>query len=188
MTEKPDDAFHFEGEEAGSGFASPALDFVATGLLVALSIAVMIASVALPVPGGLRTAPGLLPFITAASLLLMALALGWSAWMRHRSGVGGGLLDERDLRTDLRSIGLAAAVAAYIAALQFLAFQKFLTLGPLTYTISAFEPVTVVALSAIIAMSWKGPLWITVLVSVVWTLILSVVFQHVFSIPLPGSF
>lgn len=188
MTDKSDDTFHFEGEEAGAGFASPALDFVAAALLVLLSVAVMIASVSLPVPGGIRTAPGLLPFITAASLLLMALALGWSAWTRHRAGVRGGLLEGRDLGTDLKTLGLAAAVAAYIAALQLLAFSKYFSFGPFNHTISAFEPVSVVALSAIIAMSWKGPLWIIVAVSAGWTIILSVVFQHVFSIPLPGSF
>ena len=54
--------------------------------------------------------------------------------------------------------------------------------------VSAFEPATILALTSIIHVSWRGPLWITTTIAVTWTLILSLVFQLVFRIPLPGSF
>jgi hypothetical protein len=60
--------------------------------------------------------------------------------------------------------------------------------GGFRHSVSAFEPVTVVALAVIIQASWRGPLWITVAVAAGWTAVLSAVFQHVFKIPLPGTF
>ena len=79
-------------------------------------------------------------------------------------------------------------VAVYIAALQVLAFRHDIVIGSIRHTISAFEPVSVVAISAIIVLSYRGRLWITVLVTVGWVTILSLVFQQLFKIPLPGSF
>ncbi len=178
----------FEGEEAGSGFASPALDLIASALLIALAFAFAIASLSLPVPGDITTAPGLLPFIVAVSLMVMALGLGASALARRRAGESGAAFADRDLTTDLRSLLLAGAVAIYILALQHLAFQQNFSAFGQNLKLTAFEPVTIIALSAIIHFSWRGPLWITTGVSITWTLILSLVFQIVFRIPLPGTF
>lgn len=178
----------FEGEEAGTGFASPTLDLIASAALIAIAIAVMAASVALPMPGAIHTAPGLLPFIVAASLLIMALGLGASALARRRAGIHPPAFADRELSTDLRSLLLAGAVAIYITALQMLAFQQNFSLFGTTLRLSAFEPATILALSSIIHLSWRGPLWITASVSIVWTVILSLVFQLVFRIPLPGTF
>lgn len=187
MSQTHDDVVKFEGEDPSSGFASPLLDLIAAGFLTLLSVVVIIASLALPVPGDLVTAPGLLPFLTGASLLIMAVILAFTAIQRKRSGVVGEE-DERDISEYFRALGLATAVAIYIAGLHFLAFQNYQNIGGFRFTLSAFEPVTIVALSAIIYISWRGPLWATVLISVVWTVALSLVFQKVFTIPLPGGF
>lgn len=178
----------FEGEEADAGLASPALDLIASAVLVVITLVVMVASWRLPMPGEIHTAPGLLPFLVAASLLVMAVGLGASAMARRRSGASSPMLAERDLSTDLRSLLLAGAVAVYIAALQNLAFQKDFNAFGKTLSLSAFEPATIVVLSAIIHLSWRGPLWITAAVTVAWTAILSLVFQLVFRLPLPGTF
>ena len=188
MSNPKDPEFEFEGEEAGTGYASPVLDLVATAILITIAVAVMIASLRLPVPGGLRTAPGLLPFIVSASLLLMALGLGASAVSRYRSGVRVPLLDGRDVATDLRTLILAGGVATYIAALQFLAFQYRLDLLGLNLSFTAFEPATILTLAVIMHLSWRGPIWITTTIATCWTLVLSLVFQLVFKIPLPGTF
>jgi len=179
----------FEGEEAGTGFASPALDLIASIILIAIAVAVMAASVALPMPGAIHTAPGLLPFIVAASLLLMALGLGASSLVRRRASIYmPALLADRDIPTDLRSLLLACAVAVYIAALHILAFQQNFSIFGTSLKLSAFEPATILTLTTIIHVSWRGPIWITAVVSITWTAILSLVFQLVFRIPLPGSF
>lgn len=188
MTNSKDPEFEFEGEEAGTGYASPILDLVATAILIAISVTVLVASVRLPVPGGLRTAPGLLPFIVSATMLLMALGLGASALSRMRSGVRMPLLEGRDAATDFRSLLLAIGIAVYLAALQSLAFQHRLDLFGLNLSLTAFEPATIVTLATIMHLSWRGPIWITTGVSIAWTLVLSLVFQLVFKIPLPGTF
>ena len=89
MSQTHEDAVKFEGEDASSGYASPLLDLIAAAFLILLSIIIMAASVALPMPGDLVTAPGLLPFITSGSLLIMALILGYTAIKRRRAGVTG---------------------------------------------------------------------------------------------------
>lgn len=188
MSNPSPETVKFDGEEAGAGYASPFLDLIATGFLMVLTVIVMIASWSLKVPGSLATAPGLLPFLTAASLFIMALMLGATAIQRHRAGVTSDPEDARNPQEDRRALGLAIAVAVYVACLQFLAFQHGMTIAGVYYVLSAFEPVTIVALTTIIHMAWRGPLWITVSVSTAWTLILSIVFQKVFAIPLPGGF
>ncbi len=179
----------FEGEEAGAGYASPILDLLAACFLVALSIIVIIASWLLPVPGDLLTAPGLLPFFTALSLLVMALILGFSAVKRkaNNNRLSGDAVSLDRSQTN-RTLLLGALVGLYILSLQQLAFQHDFSVGNTFFSISAFEPVTITALTAIIHIFWRGPLWITTLVSVIWTLTLSLVFQKAFNLPLPGSF
>ncbi|MGI9416440.1 MAG: hypothetical protein ACR2RA_01245, partial [Geminicoccaceae bacterium] len=61
MSETRENPIGFDGEEAGAGYASPALDLIASAFLVALSIVIMAASLMLPIPGDWTTAPGLLP-------------------------------------------------------------------------------------------------------------------------------
>jgi hypothetical protein len=187
MSETRENSIGFDGEEANAGYASPALDLMASAFLIVLSMVIMVASLTLPVPGDLTTAPGLLPFLTAASLMLMALGLAATA-IRRRQGATGNFLDGRDRETDRKTLQLATAVAIYIAALQFLAFRHDIIIVGFRHTISAFEPVTIVALVAIIHVAWRGPLWITTLISISWAWALSLVFQHVFVIPLPGGF
>lgn len=187
----------FEGEEAGAGYAAPYLDLIAAGFLICLALIMMIASFKLPVPGAIPTAPGLLPFLTAASLLLMAIMLGATAVKRKRDLAE--LISGAEPRDDsehtgensgekIRTFLLIAVVGIYIAALQLLAFQHNLKLGDLHFSVSAFEPVTIIMLVVIIQGAWRGPIWITTLLAIFWTLILSAVFQKAFEIPLPGSF
>lgn len=188
MTNTDQPGVKFEGEEAGSGYASPTLDLIAAVFLIAVAIAMMAASVALPMPGAIHTAPGLLPFIVSLTLLLMAVGLGASALARRKSGVQTPVFWDRDFATDLRSLLLACAVVVYIAALQTLAFQQNYTVFGTNVKLTAFEPATIVTLCTIIHLSWRGQFWITAAISIAWTITLSLVFQLVFRIPLPGSF
>ena len=141
----------FEGEEAGAGFASPTLDLIATAVLIAISIAMMVASYLLPMPGAIHTAPGLLPFIVSASLLLMALGLGASAVARRRVGHHLPAFSDRDQTTDFRSLMLAIAVAIYIAALQVFAFQQNFSLLGANLRLTAFA-----SLGQLMALDHRG--------------------------------
>ena len=187
LTERLAESVKFEGEESGAGYAAPHLDLIAAGFLVCLAVIIMVASFKLPVPGAILTAPGLLPFLTAASLLLMALMLGATALKRGRD-VTELLAPSSDSTERVRTFLLIAVVGIYIAALQLLAFTHNFAIGDLHFSVSAFEPVTIITLVVIIQAAWRGPVWITTLLATVWTLVLSVVFQKAFEIPLPGSF
>lgn len=182
------DEIKFEGEDAHAGYAAPLLDLIAAAFLLALSALVVVASLALPVPGDIQTAPGLLPFLTAGSLGVMALLLAISAVQRRRAGTPMRQFAPGEISEQMRSIPLAAAIAIYIAGLQWLAFQMYFRVAGIHYVLSAFEPLTVIVLSAIIKTYWGGPLNVIVAIAAAWTLILSVVFQKIFQIPLPGGF
>lgn len=188
MEKSSSDKLGFEGEEADAGLASPALDLIASGFLIALSLLVMVTSIQLPIPGGLSTAPGLLPFLTAASLAAMAIVLSVSAVKRKRAGIAALPSEARDPVEDRRAALLAIIVAIYISGLQLLAFQIYFSIGTIPFVLSAFEPLTILVLVTIIHVFWQGAFWVNVVISTLWTLTLSVVFQKLFTIPLPGGF
>ncbi|MEP4034439.1 tripartite tricarboxylate transporter TctB family protein, partial [Roseibium polysiphoniae] len=149
---------------------------------------VVVASLLLPVPGELATAPGLLPFLTAVSLGGMAILLAVSAIQRRRTGTPLMMFAPGEVSEQMRAVPLAAAIAIYIAGLQWLAFQTHLQVAGVHYVLSAFEPLTILALSAIMRVYWGGPLLAIVAIATGWTLVLSIVFQKIFQIPLPGGF
>ena len=174
----------FAGEEGESGLAPPVLDLIASALLIALSIWVMVESVRLDMPDSLATAPGLLPFLTAASMGVMALVLAAGAWRRYRAGDGGEA--EEEGAEHWRTAGLAAIIAVYLAALEYLGFEYQFEFAGLWLTIGSFEAVSTIVVSAILAIFWAEALWKCFTVALVWILLLASAFRYIFAIPLPG--
>tara|TARA_R110000787_G_scaffold143488_1_gene257201 strand:- start:93088 stop:93633 length:546 start_codon:yes stop_codon:yes gene_type:complete len=176
----------FRGEDENAGAAHPALDLVAGLFLLAIGLWFAAMSLALPVPGGIFSAPGLLPFLTAASLGVMAVILAIS-------GIRGIRLSPRldlvrtffDPESQRRTM-LILTVIVYVAALDTLSFEHYLALGSLSVPVGSFEPVTIVALTAMLRLFWTPRLAHCLLVSLVWTLILAFTFRGVFKIPMPG--
>ena len=76
---------HYISEDESAGYASPALDIIAAIALSALSIWIMFEATKLKSPAAVTTAPGLLPFVCAGMLLVMAIVLGISALRRRRT-------------------------------------------------------------------------------------------------------
>ncbi len=187
MTSPVSDDIKFEGEDANAGLAAPILDIIAAAVLIATAIVVMVASLRLPVPGSALTAPGLLPFIAAASLAVMAVLLGQSA-LQRRGRPDSAVPLFGDMAEQLRMLILAAMVAGYILALQLLAFQVHFAVDGVPFVLSAFQPVSFIALAAIMHMFWRGPLWTKAAIAAGWTLTLTLTFQKLFNIPLPGGF
>lgn len=174
----------FAGEEESTGFASPALDLIASLALIALSVWVMIEAVGMRRPAGIATAPGLLPFVVGASLCLMAIALAVFALRRRHLGLSVGLPD--DVVAVGRTVFLIVLIGCYIAALQFLSFEYALRLGEARLTAGSFELISIVFLTGILLLFWGRAIWKCLAVSIVWILFLAAVFRHVFTIPLPG--
>jgi hypothetical protein len=172
-------------EDPNAGLATPAMDLMAAGVLAAIALWFVIESLRLPAPGGVPTAPGLLPFLTAASLMIMALALGAGALARRRRS-GSGPARGIDLPPDFRrTMALGAILTVYVLALDLMPGGFAFELASLRFVIGAFETVTVVVLTAILRIYWQAALWTCLAVALGWIAFLSVVFRMIFHVPLP---
>ena len=175
---------HYVSEDESAGYASPVLDIIAAFAISALSIWIMIESISLKVPGALTTAPGLLPFITAGMLLIMAIVLGIAAMRRQRSELGSATLD---FPGELpRTILLILILVVYVSALGVLEFSNDLEFGSFNMQITAFEPISIVVLTTILRIFWTSILWRCLLVAILWISFLSFAFQSLMKIPMPG--
>jgi Tripartite tricarboxylate transporter TctB family len=174
-------------EDPHAGLAAPVMDLIAASVLATISLWFMIEALRLPAPGGTATAPGLLPFLTAASLLVMALILGADALARRRNGgAGAAVRDGIDLPPDFRrTMTLGAILAVYVFALEFAGIEVAFALFSLRFVIGAFEVVTVVMLTAVLRIYWQAPLWACLAVTLGWVAFLSIVFRMIFHVPLP---
>jgi hypothetical protein len=183
--EMADDEKRVYSEEANAGFATPIMDLSAAIVIALIAIFMAAVSLRLPVPGGvIFTAPGLLPFLTAASLLVMALLLGASAITRRR--IMPRALDRFEIPPDaMRSLTLGGIVVLYVLALQVVPFEASFNIGPLHFVIGAFEPVSVVFLTGLLRLYWRASLWVCLSIIAAWITFLSVVFRMLFQTPLP---
>jgi hypothetical protein len=179
------DRQHFSGEDENAGFASPGQDLIASAFLALLSLWIMVESVQMNNPGTLATAPGLLPFLTAGSLCLMAGYLASLAIRRHRSGATTVPVDEQP--DHLRTLMLVALIGVYLACLQMISFEYTVQLDAMRLGYGAFEVLTIIALTAILLIFWRKPLLPCLTVSFLWVTLLAGVFRYVFTVPLPGS-
>lgn len=178
------DAPAFRGEDESAGLASPALDLAAAAILLALGLFFAAVSLAMPAPGGWRSAPGLLPFLTSASLAVMATVLGLSALARGRATglrLDGALTDD-----GARRIVLILAVAAYVGALDLLSLEGFVTIAGRAVPVGGFEPATIVFLTLLLRIFWTDRLWHCLAVALGWTAMLVLAFRTLFDLPLPG--
>ena len=173
----------FKGEDESAGAASPALDLAAAVVLFVLGGVFAVLSLALPVPGKVFSAPGLLPFLTSASLCAMAGLLGLSAWRRRNGPVEPATLPGGETA---RRLTLVGAVGLYLLALDTLALERFVPLWGAQVPLGGFEPATVLFLAVLLRLCWTDRPIAIVSVSVGWTLCLSLAFRGLFGIPLPG--
>jgi hypothetical protein len=170
-------------EDPHAGLATPVMDLIAAAVIAAIALWIAIESLRLPMPGGLITAPGLLPFLTAGSLAAMALLLAASAVRRRRTAAAGAAIElPADFR---RSMLLGLILVVYVAALQYLPVDAGITLGPRRLTIGNFEVATVIVLTTVLWIFWRPLLWACLAVSVGWVAFLSLVFRVLFELRLP---
>ena len=171
-------------EEANAGYATPIMDMIASGIVAAIALIMAVNSLLLPVPGGIFSAPGLLPFLTSASLLIMAGVLGFNALSRRRTTPRE--LDHIELPSDFkRSLALGGIVILYVLGLQFVPVHTSFNIGSLHIVIGAFETVSVVVITGLLRFYWRGRLWACLTIAVFWIAFLSITFRIVFQTPLP---
>ena len=142
------------------------MDLAAAAVIAAIALFMAIESLRLPVPGGIFTAPGLLPFLTSASLLVMAVLLGYSALQRRRTMPRA--LDRFEIPDDsMRSLTLGGIVILYVLGLQFVPVRR-----ELQHRRAAFRHRRLRARvagghsPACCKLYWRAPLWACLAVTV----------------------
>lgn len=188
----PDDdaPAHFTGEEGGEERSSPAKNLAASCVIALFGAIVMVFSVQLEVPDALATAPGILPFLVGATLLLMALGLAVKS-------IHAGALRGNTYRPDPRrwfaspengrTVLLMVVVFAYVVAVDSVWFEIDIPLGFGKLPFSSFELISTIALSVILKLFWRAALWRCGLVALLYTMALTNIFRFGFHILLPGA-
>ena len=179
------DKSQFAGEDEHAGFATPVQDMIAAAFLIVLSLWIMIESLRMGSSDPVSTAPGLLPFLTAGSLAAMAIGLGIMAIRRRAAGETVVPDDEEPHHG--RAMLLMAFLGVYLLCLQYLSFDYRATVAGMELGYGAFEVLTILFLTVLLAAFWRSRLWKCLAVSVVWVTLLAAAFRYVFVIPLPGS-
>ena len=189
-SEQPQEV-HFSGEEDVAERTTPAKDLGAAYVIGIFAIGALILAAIMPVVQKPYTAAGLLPGLTAITLLGMAIGLGRRA---IRMGAKVGFKDKFFAaihaffanEEDVRTVILFTLVGVYIFFILELNFVFRIDAFGLHRAVGSFELYTVIFLAGILKYFWKSSLKNCLLVAVGWTFALTAIFVHGFSIPMPG--
>lgn len=176
----------FPGEERRDGESTPRQDLVAALAVAAIAVTALVLALELPVLGRAYSAPGLVPALTAASLLLMAIGLGVLAVRRGAIGGAPGLLRVGNGQEGRRTLLLIGFVFLYVLLLDVMPFEFRFRLAGVAVRLSSFECVSVLMLAAILRAFWRASLVRCGLVSAIVVLALATMFRYWFKILLPG--
>ncbi len=187
------ESLEFAGEEEISGRATPGKDLGSACVIGTLAIAAMVMSLRLDVPGSVSTAPGLLPFVTSLTLLLMAVILGVKAVQaggaRDFAGgfrrAAGTYLSSSEGR---RCLLLIAIIVAYVLLVGIINFDLRLPTPVFVFRLSSYEVISIVVITSIMKLFWKASLPRCFLVSLVTIELMATIFRYAFGIIMPESF
>ena len=185
-----DEPAHFAGEEGGEENATPAKNLAAASVVALLGIVAMVLSTQMLVPDTLATAPGLLPFLTGASLVLMALGLAAKA-IRGGALHGGRTRPNPEhwfgVTENRRTLLIGTIVFAYIMAVDAVWFEFDIPLGIFDLPFSSFEALSTLALLVIMKIFWGASVLRCTIVALLFSMALANVFRFGFGILLPGA-
>ncbi len=176
----------------GDGRSPLSKDLIAAAAIAILSLVAMLLAVTLQAPGRLSTAPGLLPFVTALTLFMMAVGLGVQA-MRDRSDTDRfqamvkRVWQAIDTEETRRALLLMGIISVYVLLVDRISFDLRLPVGGFDFRFSSYEGISIVALTLILKYFWRGTLLRCGLIALVWMIALASVFRYGFHILLPGS-
>lgn len=181
----------FVGEEEVDEEATPGMNLAAAIVIGAVALLAMFLSLRLPNPTTTYTAPGLLPFLTGLSLLMMSIALGV---MAVRRGAGRGFFESASQawgkffwdEENLRTLFLIGIVFVYVLLVDLVAFDTEIPLGPVTFRFSSYELVSIIMLTGVLRLFWRGTLPKCFGVSFAVVVALTSAFRYGFKILLPG--
>jgi hypothetical protein len=183
----------FTGEEGGSERTSPRKDFIASIAVAALGILAMTLAAQLDTLDSPYTAPGLLPFITGVSLVLMAIGLFEKT--RRRYGLDAmlksdgiqAITDYLAATENRRTLLLMVVIGLYVLILGQMDMDLRYKTSFYTFRFSGFEAISIPFISLILRYFWRSTLFNCFLVSTGIVVFLAVIFRDGFQILLPGS-
>ncbi|MBT3989895.1 MAG: hypothetical protein HON14_03785 [Rhodospirillaceae bacterium] len=183
----------FTGEEGGEERSSPRKDFIASIVVALLGIFAMILAVDLGKPESLYTAPGLLPFVTGASLILMAIGLFVKTKRRYgleemlKSDGLQAIINYLGYIESRRTLMLMVVIFVYVMVLGQMDMDLRFKTSFYTFRFSGFELVSIPVIFFILRFFWRSTILNCFLVSTGIVVFLAVVFRDGFQILLPGS-
>ena len=186
----PEEKAAFEGEEGGKGGSSPNKDLDASFVVAGLAIAAIAFAAQLPNPGTFYSAPNLLPILTGATLLVMAIALGARAIRNGATFNVDATSGWRALADDLenrRTLLLMLIIVLYVFTAGLISFDLRFPIGDVVLRLSSYEVVSFPFLAAILRIFWRASVARCGLVSLIAVVALASIFRHGFKILLPGA-
>jgi hypothetical protein len=182
---------NFTGEEGGTA-VSPGKDLASAAMVGVIGIGAMLLSLDLDAPASLYTAPGLLPFITGLSLLIMAAGLAAKALKRAplreilksaHDPIGPFIADIEGRRTLI----LMGLVLAYVVLTDLINFEIRMPAGFYTFRFSSYETISIPVIALILKLFWRARWLACIAVAAGMVIGLAWIFRDGFEILLPGS-
>ena len=183
----------FTGDEGSGARSTPHKDFVASIVVGLVGLLAMFISLRLDAPDSFYTAPGLLPFVTGASLLLMA--IGHFIKTKRQYGMNKmlkskGILIIKEYLADIeasRTLMLMIFIGLYILVLGQMDMDLRFKTTFYTFRFSGFELISIPVIFVILRFFWRSTIFNCLFVSAGIIIFLAVVFRDGFQILLPGS-
>lgn len=183
------------GEEELVERSTPNKDLASAVVVAVVAVLTLVFSIRLDVPGSFYTAPGLLPFITGFTLLLMALTLGVRAIRAGaKMSVAGllgisskmirGFLSAKNWRRPI----LTALVVTYVLLVAFINFELRLPTPLFVLQISSYEVISVIMVTWVLRIFWGASLLRCFLTTLITVEALAFVFRYGFGILMPETF
>ena len=184
------------GEEELEERSTPNKDLASAVIIAVVAVLVMVFSLRLDVPGSFYTAPGLLPFITGFTLLLMALTLGVrairaGAKIKPTGLLGGSAMMTRGFWSDeqnRRRPILTVLVITYVLLVAFINFDLRVPTPLFEFQISSYEVISVIMVTWLLRMFWKASLLRCFVTALITVEALAAVFRYGFGILMPETF
>ena len=183
------------GEEELVERSTPNKDLASAVVVAVVAVLTLVFSFRLDVPGSFYTAPGLLPFITGFTLLLMALTLGVRAIRAGAKMSVAGLLgiSSKMIRGFLsaknwRRPMLTALVVTYVLLVAFINFELRLPTPLFVLQISSYEVISVIMVTWVLRIFWGASLLRCFMTTLITVEALAFVFRYGFGILMPETF
>lgn len=180
----------FTGEENVGERSTPKKDLTAALFLAVLSFVAMYYAWQLKVPDSLFTAPGLLPFLTGLTLLVMAFGLGFKAARQGAAlgffeGNGAVVIDYFQDIENRRTLLLTAIIFVWVVIVGQITFDLRLPTPIHVFHFSSYEAISIPMLTLILRIFWRATWARCSLVSIIAIIALATAFRDGFKILLP---